>query len=145
MYDGQWLDNKISGFGIYLWSDGRKFYGQWSENDMHGCGIYIYADNVRYDGQFINDKKQGFGAYQWTDGRKYEGWWFKGKQHGLGTYYDNNKGSKKHGIWENGKRVKWFSEETVSLINQGAYDASINFADPDSVHGFQKKSSLQSP
>ena len=26
-YEGQWLDNKINGFGSYLWADGRKFYG----------------------------------------------------------------------------------------------------------------------
>jgi len=77
---------------------------------MQGYGIYIYADGVRYDGQYFMDKKEGFGIYYWTDGRKYEGWWHKGKQHGLGTYIDNAKGSIKYGLWENGRRVKWFDE-----------------------------------
>ena len=86
---------------------------------MHGHGIYIYADDVRYDGQFVNDKKQGFGIYLWTDGRKYEGWWYRGKQHGIGTYFDSKKGTIKYGIWENGKRNKWFDDQTVAMISQG--------------------------
>ena len=77
---------------------------------MHGHGIYIYADGVRYDGEYVDDKKGGFGYYIWTDGRKYEGWWYKGKQHGLGKYYDPVKNTLKKGLWENGKRAKWFDE-----------------------------------
>ena len=92
---------------------------------MYGCGIYFYADNIRYDGEFVSDKKEGFGTYSWTDGRKYTGWWYRGKQHGLGTYHDPRKGSAKKGIWENGKRVKWLTDEVVSLIEQGEYDASV--------------------
>ena len=97
---------------------------------MQGYGIYIYADGVRYDGQYFMDKKEGFGVYYWTDGRKYEGWWHKGKQHGLGTYIDNAKGSIKYGLWENGRRVKWFDEQAVILINQIRYDFSVEFSDP---------------
>ena len=95
---------------MYFWTDGRKYYGQWRGNDMYGHGIYIYADGVRYDGEYVDDKKDGFGYYVWTDGRKYEGWWYKGKQHGLGNYYDPVKKTLKHGLWENGKRAKWFDE-----------------------------------
>ena len=84
---------------------------------MQGFGIYIYSDGVRYDGQYFMDKKEGYGVYFWTDGRKYEGWWHKGKQHGLGTYSDVAKGNIEYGLWENGKRVKWFDEQTVMLIN----------------------------
>lgn len=84
---------------------------------MHGTGIYIYADGVRYDGHYHQDKKEGYGIYYWTDGRKYDGWWYHGKQHGLGSYSDRDKGSVKFGLWEHGKRVKWFDEQAVSLIN----------------------------
>lgn len=68
------------------------------------------------------DKKEGYGMYYWTDGRKYEGWWYKGKQHGLGSYSDREKGSVKYGLWEQGKRVKWFDESAVTLINQNRFD-----------------------
>jgi hypothetical protein len=26
-YEGQWVDNKINGEGVYLWKDGRRYYG----------------------------------------------------------------------------------------------------------------------
>ena len=68
---------------------------------------------MRYDGQYQKDKKEGYGVYHWVDGRRYEGWWHKGKQHGLGTYIDKTKENVKYGLWENGKRVKWFDEATV--------------------------------
>lgn len=84
---------------------------------MEGFGIYIWADGRRYEGQYHNDKKSGYGVYYWTDGRKYEGWWNKGKQHGLGTYIDPMKGKIKYGLWEGGKRVTWFDEQTIKLIN----------------------------
>lgn len=100
---------------------------------MQGFGIYIYADGVRYDGQYLNDKKEGYGIYLWTDGRKYEGWWHKGKQHGLGTYIDVSKSSIKYGLWEHGKRVKWFDEQAVILINQNRFDYSGLFTAEESA------------
>jgi hypothetical protein len=68
---------------------------------------------VRYDGEYVDDKKDGFGVYYWTDGRKYEGWWHKGKQHGLGQYVDSGKKTLKYGLWEYGKRVRWFDDTEV--------------------------------
>lgn len=85
---------------------------------MEGFGVYYWADGRRYEGQYKNDKKQGFGYYYWTDGRRYEGWWNKGKQHGLGTYIDSKKEKIKYGLWEGGKRSKWFDEQSIKLINQ---------------------------
>ena len=99
---------------------------------MHGYGFYIYADKVTYEGQFVNDKKDGFGIYCWTDGRKYEGCWKKGKQHGLGSFtvIKNNVSKSRYGIWENGKRVRWFDDMTAAEINAGQYDYSQHFKDP---------------
>lgn len=91
---------------------------------MQGYGVYVYADGLKYEGQFVADKKEGYGVYSWTDGRKYEGWWYKGKQHGLGTYIAQQKGSVKYGLWEFGKRVKWFEESAVLLINQNRFDVA---------------------
>ena len=144
-YNGQWLDNKIEGFGTYLWIDGRKFYGQWKSNDMHGHGIYIYADGIRYDGDYQNDKKEGYGIYIWTDGRRYEGWWHKGKQHGLGTYTDTAKGTKRFGLWEHGKRVKWFDEPTQVLINQNRFDVSGSFKDQKSALVMKPNATFEKP
>lgn len=144
-YTGQWFDNKINGYGTYLWQDGRKYFGQWNQNDMQGYGIYIYADGVRYDGQYNADKKDGYGIYYWTDGRKYEGWWSHGKQHGLGIYTDSNKKTKKFGLWEGGKRVKWFDESQIVQIQEGTYNIAANFTDPNSVAQIRTNASFQQP
>ena len=36
--------------------------------------------------------------------------WANGKQEGLGVYQNSN-GVVKYGFWQNGKRLKWISEE----------------------------------
>jgi len=36
IYNGEWFDNKITGFGVYKWLDGRVYTGQWLNNNMHG-------------------------------------------------------------------------------------------------------------
>ena len=112
---------------------------------MHGHGIYLYADGIRYDGDYQNDKKEGYGSYLWTDGRRYDGWWHKGKQHGLGTYIVAEKNSKKYGLWENGKRVTWFDEPTVVLINQGRYDVTSHFKDEKSASALKPNASFKKP
>jgi hypothetical protein len=36
-----------------------------------------------------------------------------GKQHGLGIYTISKEAPKpKYGLWEDGKRIEWFSEDT---------------------------------
>ena len=112
---------------------------------MHGHGIYLYADGIRYDGDYKNDKKEGYGSYLWTDGRRYDGWWHKGKQHGLGTYIVAEKNSKKYGLWENGKRVTWFDEPTIVLINQGRYDVRSHFKDEKSAAALKPNESFKKP
>lgn len=122
MYSGDWYDNKINGVGQYFWKDGRKYYGQWKDNDMSGYGVYIYSDGVQYEGQFLDDKKTGYGHYFWTDGRQYEGWWYRGKQHGLGIFKDPKKGKEKNGVWEQGKRLQWFDQQTIDEISNHRFD-----------------------
>lgn len=129
-YNGLWQSNKINGLGVYNWSDGRKYFGFWLNNDMHGLGIYIYQDGIRYEGYFQADKKEGFGIYYWTDGRKYEGQWHKAKQHGIGIYTDPNKNIHKKGLWEMGKRKKWYTDEEADLINNHEYDLSADVTEP---------------
>ena len=33
-YSGQWLDNKIQGYGVDSKQEGRKYFGQWEDNEM---------------------------------------------------------------------------------------------------------------
>lgn len=144
-YNGDWVDNKIKGVGTYLWKDGRKCYGEWLDNDMSGYGIFIYQDGVRYEGQFLLDKKEGFGIYKWTDGRIYEGWWYKGKQHGVGSYFDPVKKSLRYGLWENGKRVKWYDSQQQKDIEEKKLDYRKDFTEEVSGNAFPKLVTFSKP
>lgn len=92
-----------------------------------------------YKGEYKNDKKDGYGIYRWADGRIYEGWWHKGKQYGLGKYI-NSEGNLmqdlvglKYGLWENGKRAKWFGMPEVSAINSGDTSYTRHLKNPVSI------------
>jgi len=63
----------------------------------------------------------------------YEGWWHKGKQHGIGTYHEPAKRSIRFGIWENGKRIRWFDKTETSQIAQGLKDFRTEFTEPESA------------
>lgn len=38
------MKGKKHGFGIYRWSDGSKFAGDWVDNKITGLGVYIWLD-----------------------------------------------------------------------------------------------------
>ena len=99
---------------------------------MEGVGIYKWSDGRSYTGEYIDDKKHGYGIYRWQDGRKYTGYWYFGKQHGLGIYAVATENREKHGLWEDGKRVEWFSPETQALINQNKYNWAQHFKTDES-------------
>jgi hypothetical protein len=40
---------------------------------MNGYGIYAWSDGRKYEGGYLDDKKHGWGRYLWSDGRIYEG------------------------------------------------------------------------
>ena len=104
----------MNGEGYYRWADGRTYNGEFKDNEMHGNGTYEWADKRVYVGQFINDKREGHGVLTWPDGqKKYEGSWKDGKQDGEGKLISLAKGKVKnikHGLWQNGKLVKWINK-----------------------------------
>lgn len=46
MFMGQYLDDKKSGNGIYLWADGRAYNGDWAGGKQHGTGYYVVPDET---------------------------------------------------------------------------------------------------
>lgn len=89
---------------------------------MEGIGIYTWNDGRRYEGEYKDDKKHGYGIYLWADNRKYMGNWYRGKQHGIGCYTQIKGDTPKYGLWEDGKRIKWFTSEEAQLIKNGQMD-----------------------
>ena len=39
VYEGQFEEDKKTGFGIYKWLDGRQYEGYWHKGKQHGLGI----------------------------------------------------------------------------------------------------------
>ncbi len=51
----------------------------------------------------------------------------------------------KYGLWEQGKRVMWFDEQTIKLINQMTFDYSTKFTQQESALGVLPNSTFLKP
>lgn len=46
-----------------MWPDGRRYEGDFKENKMSGFGRFDYGDGKVYEGEFLNGKQHGTGFY----------------------------------------------------------------------------------
>ena len=51
----------------------------------------------------------------------------------------------KYGLWENGKRVKWFDEQSIKLINQRTFDYTTSFTEEESANHARANSTFLKP
>ena len=118
-YYGEWRDNKIHGIGQYTFADGRRFSGEWRNNLMHGVGLYKWSDGKLFLGEYKHNVKSGYGIYKFKPGQLYMGNWKDGKAHGYGTVqsYEDKDIITRHGLWNNGKQVRWLDEAAVMYDN----------------------------
>ena len=55
VYEGEWLNGKREGAGIYYYKSKEKIYdGEWV-NDIPKCGVYTAADEFFEESSPIND------------------------------------------------------------------------------------------
>ncbi|XP_069501740.1 radial spoke head 10 homolog B isoform X2 [Ambystoma mexicanum] len=88
-YIGQWNEKKRHGKGtIYYSEDGTSWYeGNWVNNVKSGWGIRCYKSGNIYEGQWENNIRHGEGKMRWlTTNEEYTGTWVHGIQHGFGTH-----------------------------------------------------------
>lgn len=83
-YEGDFIDNNITGKGEYTWENGDVFIGDFVNGKMHGRGLYKWPDGGEYEGEYINNIKEGKGRFKWSNGKIYEGPFVAGKPHGKG-------------------------------------------------------------
>jgi hypothetical protein len=92
-YDGEWLDGKRHGKGVYLFSGGDKYVGEWANNQWAGFGVHTRAlfkdvttqeefDGYRYEGEFKAGKKDGKGTLLLGNGDSYDGEFMADHYHG---------------------------------------------------------------
>ena len=48
----------------YLYTDGGIYEGEWLDGKMHGRGLYTFPNGNKYDGEWQNDVKEGYGVLQ---------------------------------------------------------------------------------
>ena len=58
-YEGDMLNGKQHGKGIYYFSNEDKFSGDWINGQMHGKGVLTYANGNWSSGRWANDKRHG--------------------------------------------------------------------------------------
>ena len=51
IYDGEWVDGKREGRGVYVYKNGNKYEGNYKNNELHGFGIYNY-NGFEYRGEY---------------------------------------------------------------------------------------------
>ena len=109
MYQGEWKDNIMEGFGIYNFVNGRTYIGEWKENKLHGYGEFTWVEGKKYYGFYKCDKKDGFGIYYWPGDKFLIAFWKEGKQNGVGKFIKDK--TIKYGKWKDGKKEKMFHNE----------------------------------
>jgi len=66
-YDGEWKDDKMDGYGIYLYSNGDKYEGYWTNGCQNGKGKYTFTDGTSYEGEWKMHKMHGTGTFSCLD------------------------------------------------------------------------------
>ena len=62
VYIGEFKNNTISGFGQYIWKNGKHEYkGNFQNGKFHGEGFYKWEDNQYFKGNYNNGIKEGKG------------------------------------------------------------------------------------
>ena len=66
-YDGEWKDDKMDGYGVYLYSNGDKYEGYWTSGCQNGKGKYTFTDGTSYEGEWKMHKMHGTGTFSCLD------------------------------------------------------------------------------
>jgi len=88
-YEGEFLNNNITGKGQYFWENGDIFIGDFINGKMHGKGLYKWPDGGQYEGDYVDNIKEGKGEFKWANGKIFIGPFVNGKPHGKGILKAN--------------------------------------------------------
>lgn len=113
VYEGDWIDGKMTGKGILIWPSGAKYEGEFSGNYLHGHGTFTKSNGCVYTGGWRMNAHHGIGRKVYSNSDVYEGLWKEGIREGSGKFTWND-GSIYIGNWKKGKIdgrgiMKWFN------------------------------------
>lgn len=123
IYDGEWSDGTMSGYGQLWHDDKRKIYeGEWEKGVFHGQGTMFNNELnklvefdgsdfcklkggwLKFEGTFAKGMKKGMGTLLLANGDVFFGHFLNDVVHGRGSY-TNKRGSTYAGLWEVNKLV----------------------------------------
>ncbi|MBI1250849.1 MAG: TIR domain-containing protein [Alphaproteobacteria bacterium] len=61
-YEGEWLNDKRHGYGVYTWRSGALYLGAQREGPRTGAGVQSFPDGRRYEGEWLTDDYNGLGV-----------------------------------------------------------------------------------
>ena len=161
---GEFIFNKLNGFGEYYRNDGSVYRGGFFDGAPQGDGEEIFLNGAifkgfylsgqkkhgkfmwengnYYLGDFSEDKFNGYGIYKWGEDRTYEGYWVNGKMEGKGklklkdgSFYEGEfKGGKR---WGNGLYI-WNKEKYYkgNWINDKQNGFGLYYKNGKKIKGF---------
>lgn len=56
IYEGLYRNDKRSGFGRLIWSDGAYYLGEWQADKRNGIGCFFHANGRVQEGQWEDGK-----------------------------------------------------------------------------------------
>jgi hypothetical protein len=82
VYNGEWLNDRRDGFGIFRWLDGSQYNGEWTDDKITGNGRKYFTDGRLYNGLFVDGKMDGKGTMTYPDGYECTCIWVDDKRNG---------------------------------------------------------------
>ena len=107
-YTGNFINNEITGRGIFEWKNGDKYEGNMKKGKMDGFGKFTFNDGKIYEGEYLNGIKQGKGKLIYPGDKIYEGYFDNGLPDGEGIYKEKGKTFKV--LFSKGKFIKYIEE-----------------------------------
>lgn len=92
-YEGNFVNNKIDGNGVYTWTFGDVYIGEFKSGILHGIGLYKWVNGDSYEGEYRNGLRWGKGTLVNSNGNKYVGEFQDNVPHGKGKIYKKNNSS----------------------------------------------------
>jgi hypothetical protein len=86
-FEGEVIDGKKEGYGIYIDRNGNFFQGVWKNDKKEGFFVIRYSNGEQFEGFFENDKRNGEGMHRYPDGSKFRGEYLNDMRHGRGCYW----------------------------------------------------------
>ena len=90
-YEGNWLNDKMNGFGKLSIDSKIKYEGEFKDDKYHGKGIEHFSHG-EFNGTFENGLRMGYGEFTWKNIDKiFKGNYLNNKKNGFGKLYENKK------------------------------------------------------